>query len=79
MRIQKKARKWVLNLWTIALSVLSATGLNPFDTMDTPPVQSQIVQDVQLWVDIESGPDAQCTLRGSEDRGPVEGLYRITN
>lgn len=60
MRIQKKARKWVLNLWTIALTVLSATGLNPFEAMESPPVQSRIVRDVNTWVEISPGLDSRC-------------------
>lgn len=60
MPIRKKARKWVLNLWTIALTVLSATGLNPFEGIDPVMQKSTIVQNVRAWSEAPAGLDEQC-------------------
>lgn len=60
MRIRKKARKWVLNLWTLAMALLSATGLNPLETMETSTMQSSIVRDAEIWVESPPGLDEQC-------------------
>ncbi len=65
MRMRGKARKWVLNLWTIALTVLNATGLNPFDGVELMMENSGIVQDVQRWDDAPAGLDEQCVISGS--------------
>ncbi len=65
MRMRRKARKWVLNLWTIPLTVLSATGLNPFEGVEQMMENSGIVQDVQRWDDAPAGLDEQCVISGS--------------
>ncbi|MBY6204502.1 hypothetical protein [Halomonas denitrificans] len=62
MRIRRKARKWVVNLWTLALAVLGATGLNPFEAVEPVMERSMIVRDVQTWSDAPAGLDAQCVV-----------------
>jgi hypothetical protein len=75
MRIQKKARKWVLNLWTIALTVLSATGLNPFEVMDHLPLEAQIVQEMEPGVEIGTEVDPRCALRTGPTDDVIEARF----
>ncbi len=70
MRIRKKARKWVLNLWTIALTVLSATGLNPFDGLSPMIEPASIVRETDVWSTVPPGLEQDCVLQ-SRDLGAV--------
>ena len=65
MRIRRRARKWVLNLWTIALTVLTATGLNPFEGVESMMERSTIVQDVRPQHEAPAGLDEPCVVPGS--------------
>ena len=69
MTLRTKTRKWVLNLWTVALTVLSATGLNPFESTNSPmirPIETPAVGEFEVRFDVAPRQDEPCTCADPE-------------
>lgn len=64
--MRRKAKKWVLNLWTIALAILSAGGINPLEGLDArlldAELETTIVRDSEAWIEVRSNSCDLCIL-----------------